>query len=48
MLELNLCNEFDFVDATVLREPKTYPVYFDTYKDFNELVLRLNFINNLF
>ena len=48
MSKLKLCNKSDCLDATVLREPKTYPAYFDSYKDFDELRKRFNKINNLF
>ena len=48
MVKMNLCNENDFIDGTVLREPKTYPAYFDSYNKFDELTKRFNSINNLF
>ena len=48
MSKLNLCQENDFIDGTVLREPKTYPAYFDSYKQFDKLIERFNYINNLF
>ena len=48
MSKLNLCKENDCIDATVLREPKTYPAYFDSYKQFDKLIERFNYINNLF
>ena len=48
MSKLNLCKENDCIDATVLREPKTYPAYFDSYKQFDQLIERFNYINNLF
>jgi len=48
MCRLQLCKEQDFVDSTVIREPKTYPAYFDTYKQFDELTERFDLIENLF
>lgn len=48
MSKLSLCNEDDCIDATVLREPKTYPAYFDSYDQFDKLIERFNSINNLF
>ena len=48
MSRLNLCKENDCIDATVLREPKTYPAYFDSYKLVDKLIERFNYINNLF
>jgi len=48
MNKLNLCKQNDCIDATVLREPKTYPAYFDSYKQFDKLIERFDSINNLF
>ena len=48
MCKLNLCKENDCIDATVIREAKTYPAYFDAYKEFDKLIEKFNHINNLF
>ncbi len=48
ILKLGLSGKSDFLDATVLREKKTYPAYFDSYNDFSKLIDRFNSINNLF
>ena len=47
-LNLGLCDENDFLDATVLKESKTYPAYFDTYNRFNELMTTFDKIENLY
>jgi len=45
---LKLCNLNDFIDGTVLREKKTYPAYFDSYKNFDDLKDKFDNISNLF
>ena len=46
--KLRLCEEGDFIDGTVIREKKTYPAYFDSYKDFDLLKHKFDEIENLF
>jgi len=48
IVQLGLSEKSDFLDATVLREKKTYPAYFDSYNEFNKLVKCFNNITNLF
>ena len=48
MVKLDLINDEDVLDGTVLKVPKTYPAYFGTYDRFDELKNYLNEIDNLF
>ena len=48
MAKLKLCSQNDFLDGTVLRERKTYPAYFDSYKNFDLLRDKFDEISNLF
>ena len=48
ILELKLTNSDSFIDSTVIREPKTYPAYFDSYKKIDTLINCVNKIDNLF
>ena len=48
ILKLKLTNSDSFIDSTVLREPKTYPAYFDSYKNIDSLINCVNKISNLF
>ena len=48
ILKLRLTNSDSFIDATVIREPKTYPAYFDSYEDIDTLINCVNKVNNLF
>ena len=44
----NIVYSEDIIDATILRVPKTYPAYFGTYKDFDQLRNFTDTIENLF
>ena len=48
ILQLKLTNSDSFIDSTVIKEPKTYPAYFDSYEKINTLINYVNKINNLF
>ena len=48
LLKLKLTNKDSFIDSTVIKEPKTYPAYFDSYTKIDTLINCLNKINNLF
>ena len=48
ILELKLTNSNSFIDSTVIREPKTYPAYFDSYEKIDTLINCVNKIDNLF
>ena len=48
ILKLKLTNSESFIDSTVIREAKTYPAYFDSYKKLDILINYVNKINNLF
>ena len=48
MDRLGLSRYDDCIDATVLREEKTYPAYFDSYQDFDKLSAAFNALPNLF
>ena len=48
ILELKLTNSDSFIDSTIIREPKTYPAYFDSYKKIDTLINCINKIDNLF
>ena len=48
LLKLKLTNSDAFLDSTILREPKTYPAYFDSYENIDTLINYVNKINNLF
>ena len=48
MAKLNLCTKNDFIDGTVLRERKTYPAYFDSYENFDQLKDKFDEISNIF
>ena len=48
MDRLGLSRYDDCIDATVLREEKTYPAYFDSYQDFDKLSAAFNTLPNLF
>lgn len=45
---LGFLNASDVLDATVIRMPHTYPAYFGSYKQFEEVIRFLNQIQNLF
>lgn len=48
MVKLDLINEEDVLDGTVLKVPKTYPAYFGSYDRFDDIIDYLNGIENLF
>ena len=48
VLNLKLTNSDSFIDSTVIKEPKTYPAYFDSYEKIDTLINCVNKINNLF
>ncbi len=48
ILKLKLTDSDSFIDSTVIREPKTYPAYFDSYQEIDTLINHVNKINNLF
>ena len=48
IVKLKLTNSDSFIDSTVIREPKTYPAYFDSYRNIDTLISSVNKINNLF
>ena len=48
LLKLKLTDKDSFIDSTVIKEPKTYPAYFDSYERIESLINCVNKINNLF
>jgi protoporphyrinogen oxidase len=48
MAKLGLAEYADIVDATVLREAKTYPAYFDSYQNFDIISGTFDELPNLF
>ena len=46
--KLKLAKNENILDAVILREKKTYPAYFGTYKNFDLIKKELNLISNLF
>ncbi len=48
LVKMDFVAPSDFIDATVVRVPKTYPAYFGTYQDFPKLSNYLDSIENLF
>tara|TARA_Y100001968_G_scaffold46755_1_gene36906 strand:- start:855 stop:2459 length:1605 start_codon:yes stop_codon:yes gene_type:complete len=48
IVDLNLTNSGSFIDSTVIREPKTYPAYFDSYERIDHLINSVNKIKNLY
>ena len=48
LYKLGLCNKSDFLKGTVLKEEKTYPAYFDSYSDIENIKEELIQIEPLF
>ena len=48
MERIGIVSKSDFVDAVVIRVPKTYPAYFGTYDRFHELRSYLDEFDNLY
>jgi protoporphyrinogen oxidase len=48
MIKMGFVNQNDFMDAVVIRMPKTYPAYFGTYNRFDEIRDFTDKIDNLF
>ena len=48
LASMNILDQADVMDATVLRMPKTYPAYFGTYDRFSEVISWANGCENLF
>ena len=48
MVKLDLIDEEDVLDGTVLKVPKTYPAYFGSYGEFDVLRTYLDGLENLF
>lgn len=46
--ELGLCNKRDYLKGTVLKEEKTYPAYFDSYSDIENIKEALIKVTPLF
>jgi len=46
--KIGIINKYDVIDATVIREEKTYPAYFGTYDKFDQIKNYLNQFTNLF
>ena len=45
---IGMADRADVLDATVIRVPKTYPAYFGTYQNFDQIRNYVNQIENLF
>jgi protoporphyrinogen oxidase len=45
---MGIADKSDFLDATVIRMPKTYPGYFGTYDQFDDLQKYIDQFENLF
>ena len=48
MIKMGFIDEVDFLDAVVIKVPKTYPAYFGTYDRFDEIKTFTDTIDNLF
>ena len=49
MIKLGFINSFEnVIDSKVIKVPKTYPAYFGTYSEFNEIQNFTDNIENLF
>lgn len=48
MIKMGFIDEVDFLDAVVIKVPKTYPAYFGTYDRFDEIKKFTDTIDNLF
>ena len=48
LIKLKLCKRSNIKDSTLIREIKTYPAYFGSYKNFDLIKSDLNNISNLF
>lgn len=48
MIEMGFIDSEDFIDAVVIKVPKTYPAYFGSYNRFDEIKDFTNKIKNLF
>ncbi len=48
LAKIGIIEKADVLDATVVREPKTYPAYFGTYDRFEEIRCWLDGFENLF
>ena len=48
MVQMGFINHDNFLDAVVIRMPKTYPAYFGTYNRFDEITEFVDKIENLF
>jgi len=46
--QIGIIDKKDFLDGTLLRMPKTYPAYFGTYPQFNQIREYLDPFENLF
>jgi protoporphyrinogen oxidase len=48
LASMNILDNQDVLDATVIRMPKTYPAYFGSYSRFPEVISWVNEFDNLF
>lgn len=48
MVEIGMINKEDVLDSVVIKMPKTYPAYFGTYDDFDQIIAYTNAFENLF
>ncbi|MDO5981808.1 NAD(P)/FAD-dependent oxidoreductase [Flavivirga spongiicola] len=48
LASINIIEESEVIDSTIIKVPKAYPAYFGTYSQFNEIRNFTNKIENLF
>ena len=48
MVEIGMIDREDVLDSVVIKMPKTYPAYFGTYDDFDQIIAYTNTFENLF
>ncbi|HEU4497159.1 MAG TPA: NAD(P)/FAD-dependent oxidoreductase [Flavobacterium sp.] len=48
MAEIGMIDKEDVLDSVVIKMPKTYPAYFGTYSQFNEIISYTGSFENLF
>jgi len=48
IVKINIIHKKDFLDATIIRMPKTYPSYVGAYNEFDNIITFTDSIENLF
>jgi protoporphyrinogen oxidase len=48
LVAINIINDKDFLDAVVIKVPKTYPSYIGSYNEFDKIINYVDQFENLF